>query len=193
MYTKIKIVLVSSSQVLVAARLIASQISNKNPAIDCVVWREKFESGGAHGKVIWDVISEMVADASFAIIFMRGDDEIVRLGDPRDEPKRGYTTRDNVLIELGAFVQKLGPENVAVLYDGRQDYILPTDIKAKNFRKCDFDYAFPKNSDIEFLEQWLQSKGLLSIENTEKPIKRREDEAFKKKEDSPNTYTGKRF
>ena len=48
-------------------------------------------------------------------------------------------TRDNVLIEAGAFANSLGIENVFLLVTSNKDYKLPSDFLSLNY--IEFDYA----------------------------------------------------
>lgn len=62
-------------------------------------------------------------DVTFACILLTPDDE----GHVRDKPeKKQYRARQNVVLELGMFLVKLGRKRVAILYKG--DIELPSDI-----------------------------------------------------------------
>jgi len=69
---------------------------------------EAFESGARAGKLIYPVIEGMVADASFALLIMTGEDK-TDVGKPR--------ARQNVIHEIGLCQGRFGPNRAIVLLE----------------------------------------------------------------------------
>ncbi len=69
------------------------------------------------------IIEKIVAnsDVGFAVVLLTPDDEGRLVGESNLEPR----ARQNVLLELGYFIAKLGRENVCALKKGRLD--IPSD------------------------------------------------------------------
>ena len=71
------------------------------------------------------IIEALIAnsDATYAIVLLTPDDEGHRAGAPTE---KHYRARQNVVLELGMFLMKLGRERVAILHKGNIE--LPSDI-----------------------------------------------------------------
>jgi predicted nucleotide-binding protein len=71
------------------------------------------------------IIEALIAnsDVQYAIVLLTPDDEGHRIGHPNEKKPRA---RQNVVLELGMFLIKLGRERVAILHKG--DLELPSDI-----------------------------------------------------------------
>jgi predicted nucleotide-binding protein len=71
------------------------------------------------GKTIIEKFEQLSEDVGFAIVLLSADDEL----------KDGkFQARQNVILELGYFVAKLGRENVVALYDTSKEVVIPSDI-----------------------------------------------------------------
>lgn len=66
---------------------------------------------------------EATSDVRFAIVLLTPDDEGHRIGVPDEQKPRA---RQNVVLELGMFLAKLGRKRVAILHKGELE--LPSDI-----------------------------------------------------------------
>lgn len=75
-----------------------------------------------NGKTIIEALIEY-SDTPFAIVLLTPDDEGHRAGHP-DEKR--FRARQNVVLELGMFLEKVGRSGVAILHKG--DMELPSDI-----------------------------------------------------------------
>jgi hypothetical protein len=84
--------------------------------IDVVILHEQANQGRT-------IIEKIVAnsDVGFAVVLLTPDDEGRSVGGDNFEPR----ARQNVLLELGYFIAKLGRENVCTLKKGRLD--IPSD------------------------------------------------------------------
>ena len=72
------------------------------------------------GRTIIEKFERLSEDVSFAIVLLSADDA---MGDGK------YRARQNVILELGYFIAKLGRENVIALYDtSASDIEIPSDI-----------------------------------------------------------------
>ncbi len=74
-----------------------------------------------HGETIIENI-ENYSDTEFAIILMTGDD----LGRSKKEAKSKRRARQNVILELGYFLAKLGRNNISIICENGIE--LPSDI-----------------------------------------------------------------
>jgi predicted nucleotide-binding protein len=79
---------------------------------------------------------ESNSDVLFAIILLTPDD----FGQAAEEDKLQPRARQNVVLELGYFLGKLGRANVAVLYDGSVE--LPSDYHGVEYLKLDAEGAW---------------------------------------------------
>ena len=75
-----------------------------------------------NGKTIIEALIEY-SDTPFAIVLLTPDDEGHRVGHPVEKRPRA---RQNVVLELGMFLEKVGRAGVAILHKG--DMELPSDI-----------------------------------------------------------------
>jgi len=71
------------------------------------------------GRTIIEKFEKLSEDVSFAIVLLSADD-IMQDGK--------YRARQNVILELGYFIAKLGRENVVALYDTSTEIEIPSDI-----------------------------------------------------------------
>jgi len=71
------------------------------------------------GRTIIEKFEKLSEDVSFAVVLLSADD---MMQDGR------YRARQNVILELGFFIAKLGRENVVALYDTATEIEIPSDI-----------------------------------------------------------------
>ena len=71
------------------------------------------------GRTIIEKFEKLSEDVSFAIVLLSADDT---MSDGK------YRARQNVILELGYFIAKLGRENVVALYDTSTEVEIPSDI-----------------------------------------------------------------
>lgn len=77
------------------------------------------------GQTIIEKLEEYGSDIGYAIILATPDDE----GKAKDEAKYKMRVRQNVVLELGMFLAKLGREKVAILLKEAEDFEKPSDIQ----------------------------------------------------------------
>lgn len=102
-----------------------------NP-IEIIDWKEWFEQGQFNNYSTWKIIQEALDSFDLAIMLFANDDGLSY----RDD--KYVVTRDNILIEAGAFANSLGIENVFLLTSNK-DYKLPSDFLSLNY--IEFDYT----------------------------------------------------
>ena len=79
-----------------------------NHKLELVDWKKWFGKCSFVNSYNWDIIESALQSFDFAIMLLAPDDKI----ECRNENL--YSTRDNVLIETGAFVATLGIEKVFI-------------------------------------------------------------------------------
>ena len=77
------------------------------------------------GQTIIEKLEEYVRSVSYAIVLATPDD----LGHAKDVDESKYRVRQNVVLELGMFLAKLGREKVAILLKEEEEFEKPTDIQ----------------------------------------------------------------
>lgn len=77
------------------------------------------------GQTIIEKLEEYGSDVGYAIVLATPDDE----GKAKDEPEYKSRVRQNVVLELGMFLSKLGRERVAILLKESKDFEKPSDIQ----------------------------------------------------------------
>lgn len=77
------------------------------------------------GKTIIEKLEEYSADVNYAIVLATPDDE----GKCLAEEKMKKRVRQNVVLELGMFLSKLGREKVAILLKEADEFERPSDIE----------------------------------------------------------------
>lgn len=78
------------------------------------------------GQTIIEKLEEYTADVGFAIVLATPDDE----GHRKDHPdEKTYRARQNVVLELGMLLTKLGREKVAILLKDQEIMERPSDIQ----------------------------------------------------------------
>lgn len=75
---------------------------------------EAYESGARAGHTIRDILEDMAAKSSFAVLVMTSEDE---------QPDGNFRARQNVIHEAGLFQGKLGfPRAIVLLEDGVEEF-----------------------------------------------------------------------
>lgn len=77
------------------------------------------------GQTIIEKLEEYIADVGYAIVLATPDDE----GKAKSESVTKSRVRQNVVLELGMFLAKLGRERVAILLKEATDFERPSDIQ----------------------------------------------------------------
>ena len=77
------------------------------------------------GQTIIEKLEEYTDDVSYAIVLATPDDE----GKAKEEEMYKYRVRQNVVLELGLFLAKLGRDKVAVLLKECTNFERPSDIQ----------------------------------------------------------------
>lgn len=96
----------------------------------------------ASGLTLIEKLDKKVADASYAVVLMTGDD-LARVKGDADAPLLPRA-RQNVVLELGIFLGRLGRAHVAILYERGVE--LPSDIHGVEY------LAFEKKIEEKKLE-----------------------------------------
>lgn len=145
---------------------------------DIVIWNECFDLNDI---TINKIIIE-AEKADFAIFIWGAEDKIEKKG------KKGFTSRDNVILETGIFIGKLTRENVFMLFKNFDLNHLPSDLKGVTvgtFKEEDInDYSGQdaitkflnniliklKNVELKSLE--VGKKNIASIRTLEKNLRK---------------------
>ena len=77
------------------------------------------------GQTIIEKLEEFGSDISYAIVLATPDD----IGKDKNELKEKLRVRQNVVLELGMFLAKLGREKVAILLKEAENFEKPSDIQ----------------------------------------------------------------
>lgn len=77
------------------------------------------------GQTIIEKLEEYTQNVEYAIVLATPDD----IGRAKDAEEDKYRVRQNVVLELGMFLAKLGREKVAILLREEKDFEKPTDIQ----------------------------------------------------------------
>ncbi|MEM4725215.1 MAG: nucleotide-binding protein, partial [Candidatus Hadarchaeum sp.] len=78
------------------------------------------------GQTVIEKLEAAIAEASFGVVLATPDDEGHRANRP-DE--KAYRARQNIVLELGMLVAKLGRQNVAILLKTQENMERPSDIQ----------------------------------------------------------------
>ena len=78
------------------------------------------------GQTVIEKLEGAMAEASFGVVLATPDDEGYRANHP-DE--KAYRARQNVVLELGMLLSKLGRQNVAILLKTQENMERPSDIQ----------------------------------------------------------------
>ncbi len=131
----------SSSEQYPVVREIMRELNDR--LADCFVeiidWKSWFARGEFISWHTWQVIHQALDSFDVAIMLLAADDKV----EVRGEEFR--MTRDNVLIETGAFANALGIENVFLLVAKTDRYHFPTDFAGLNYLMFDYERGADNN------------------------------------------------
>lgn len=124
----------SSGKQLLTAIAIIHELSTslRNYDVTFIDWDTYFRNYSKPNRSFWDVIESAIEECEAAIMLWAGDDQI-SIG-----TNSHVITRDNVILETGAFLGKRGRDNVFILFDNSPNYHHPTDLKGL----CAFPYNY---------------------------------------------------
>lgn len=91
-------------------------------------------------KTIIEKFEKYSSDASFAIVLLSPDDKGCTVDAFPNAAK--LRSRQNVILELGYFMGKLGRERVFALYKGSNNFELPSDIRGTIYAQYDNKWQF---------------------------------------------------
>ena len=80
----------------------------------------------SEGQTIIEKLEKHTSDANFAVVLATPDDVGFRAG---HEDEKAYRARQNVVLELGMMLSKLGRRNVAILLKQQENMERPSDIQ----------------------------------------------------------------
>ncbi|SUS05272.1 DNA-binding protein [uncultured Defluviicoccus sp.] len=80
----------------------------------------------SEGQTIIEKLEKYTAEVRFAVVLATPDDEGYRVG---HEDERAFRARQNVVMELGMMLAKLGRRNVAILIKQQEKMERPSDIQ----------------------------------------------------------------
>lgn len=80
----------------------------------------------SEGQTIIEKLEKYTSEANFAVVLATPDDVGYRSG---HEDEKTFRARQNVVLELGMMLSKLGRKNVAVLLKSQEDMERPSDIQ----------------------------------------------------------------
>lgn len=112
-----KVFIGSSSEALDVARALKRGLAS--PEVEVKVWADAF----LPGKYTLEVLQQAAEDADFAVLVLAADDVIEM------RKQRRSITRDNVLFELGLFLNALGRERTFALSEQVPDLRILSDIE----------------------------------------------------------------
>ena len=78
------------------------------------------------GQTVIEKLEAAIAEADFGVVLATPDDEGHRVG---HQDEKAYRARQNVVLELGMLLAKLGRQNVAVLLKTQENMERPSDIQ----------------------------------------------------------------
>jgi hypothetical protein len=136
---KPKIFIASSTEGLKLAEVVAENLKTDNFA-DCVIWNEVSFSSN-QPTIEWIIQNVNKGNFDFAIMVLTADDKTEFRGE------EVFAPRDNVLFEMGLFINKLGKERVFLIYNMRENIKIPSDLFATN------DYRFNSAVPIKDLKR----------------------------------------
>lgn len=101
--------------------------------VDIVDWKEWFAKPEFNNEYSWKVLEKAFDYFDLAIMLLAADDKIISRGEEY------VITRDNVLIEAGAFAHALGIKNVILLVDNDGKIKTPSDFFGLNVITFDYE------------------------------------------------------
>ena len=158
--TCVDIFIASSSEKLSVALKIAeyfdraARLADKTGLVSATTWMTYFENAG--GEYCWETVCTAVNKFDYAIFLLGKDDEAEVRGE------KYQITRDNVLIEAGAFMSNLPQQHVRCFY--AKGVRMPSDFLGINHTEFSFNKrAFTKH-DEKVLDNLFESCKKLATE-----------------------------
>jgi predicted nucleotide-binding protein len=99
------------------------------------------------GKTIIEKFEKHSYEASFAIVLLSSDDKGCTVNYFPAAAK--FRARQNVILELGYFIGKLGRERVLVIYKESKDFELPSDITGVLYISYDKNWKFELVKELQ--------------------------------------------
>ena len=112
------------------------------------------------GKTIIENFETHSDNASFAIVLFSPDDKGCTVESFPDAAK--FRARQNVILELGYFIGKLGRKRVLVLYNGSNDFELPSDIMGVLYTSYEKDWKLKLVKELQACGYEVDANKLLS-------------------------------
>lgn len=91
------------------------------------------------GRGIMEKFEDEVSDIKFAVVLLSGDDECYNENVPERIMKRA---RQNVILELGYFIGKIGKDKVLALHSDDKNFEMPSDYSGILYTKYDLEGAW---------------------------------------------------
>lgn len=102
------------------------------------------------GQTVIEKLEECIDQADFGIVLMTPDD----VGYAKDdETKKKYRARQNVILEMGMLLGKLGRSKVAILFSQAEEMELPSDIGGYIYIPFKENVEEVKNSLVKELDE----------------------------------------
>lgn len=176
-----KIFIGSSNEQYPVVKEIRRDLSTKlqSKTVEIITWQEWFKRGENYGLDTWTVITKAIDYFDCAIMLLAGDDKT----ELRD--KNYLSTRDNVLIESGAFAKSKGIEKVFLLIDKDDQYHLPSDYRGLNAIPFDYERGADNPDAYDTMSErilQIEASGIEEIVSTTNSGKYKEERAFVQKE-----------
>lgn len=142
-YTEVwmKIFVGSSSEQYPVVREIMRELNDRlaDCNVEIIDWKSWFARGEFINWHTWQVLRQALDSFDVAIMLLADDDTV----EYRGEEFR--MTRDNVLVETGAFASALGIDNVFLLVAKNNRYRFPTDFAGLNYLLFDYERGADNN------------------------------------------------
>lgn len=159
-----KVFVGSSSEVEIQVGDILGHLRHalEGSAIQLVYWRDFFnDTDPDHNTFFtWQRFSDALSDGrdkcECAIMIWSGDDRVCYRGETNN-----LVARDNVILETGAFLAKLGERNVFIITDRCNDFHFATDLRGISTYSYDFTksgYYAENRQQIELIANKMKNK-----------------------------------
>ena len=169
----VDIFVASSTEKLKVAERIAehfnrlAKLCDKSESISAQTWKVYFES--KPGEYCWETICSAVSEFDYAIFLLGKDDDAEIRGE------KYKVTRDNVLVEAGAFMSNLPSSHVRCYY--ARGVKIPSDFSGINHQEFSFSSRQFTQKDIKALDNLFESCKQLTKEKIIYAEKEKEKEA----------------
>lgn len=151
----------------------------QSDTVEIVTWKEWFKRGENYGLDTWTVVTKAIDYFDCAIMLLAGDD----MTKVRD--RECHSTRDNVLIESGAFAKAKGIEKVFLLIDKDDNYHVPSDYRGLNVIPFDYERGADNPDAYDTMSEKILQIEALEIKEivcTVHSSKYKEERAYVQKE-----------